>query len=269
MSIHPTAVVDAAAEIDPTAEIGAYAIVEGHTRIGPQVRVYPHAYVASYARIAARCEIHPFAVVGHVPQDVKFGGAPSYVEIGEGTIVREHASVHRGTIPESTTIVGRRCFIMATAHVGHNCVVEDEAVIVNSALLAGHVTVGRRAFVSGGVVVHQFARVGELVMIRGGTPVSNDIPPFMLTGPSGVIGPNVVGLRRAGFSSAERNEIQAAYKLLYRSGLLFREAVERVAEMVETAPGRRLVEFLRAPSKRGICGYRGRRGAGATVDETP
>ena len=266
MAIHPTAIVDKTAEVDPTAEIGAYAVIENDVRVGPQTRIYPHAYVAQGTTLGRACQIHPFAVVGHLPQDLKYDGGPSYTQIGAETVIREHATVHRGTERESTTIIGARCFIMSAGHVGHNCVVGEDVIIVNGGLLAGHVEMGRRAFVSAGAKVHQFVRIGELVMLRGGSLATNDVPPFMTLGPPGVIGPNVVGLRRAGLDSDERQEIRWAYKTLYRSGLLFREAIDQVAETVKRDPGRRLVEFLRAASKRGFAGFRKAR-SGVPVQE--
>jgi len=258
MPIHPTAIIDKRAEIDPSVEVGAYAIVEAGVKIGAEVKIYPHAYIAEGTTLGQRCQIHPFAVVGHHPQDLKWEGAPSYTQIGDATVIREGASVHRGAVPESTTIVGQRVYMMATAHVGHNCVVGDDVILANGAMLGGHVQVGRRTFVGGDVPIHQFVRVGELGMLAGGLRVISDVPPFMLVGREGLAGPNVVGLRRAGFSREERLEIRAAYKTLFRSGLLFRAALEQVAATVKTDPGRRLIEFLRAPSKRGIMGFRGR-----------
>ncbi len=270
MSIHPTAIVDPSAEIDPTAEVGAYAIVERDVRVGPGTRLYPHAYVAQGTTLGRGCQIHPFAVVGHLPQDLKFAGEPSFTQVGDETIVREHASIHRGTMPGSTTVVGRRCFIMATAHVGHNCRVEDDVILVNGALLAGHVQVGRRAFVSGGVAIHQFVRVGELAMLGGRLKaITNDVPPFMLVDAPGPVSVNVVGLRRAGYSDAERLELRECHRALYRSGLTFPAAVARVADMVRTEPGRRLVEFLRAPSKRGYLLPKSGRGEAALTESGP
>ena len=259
MPIHPTAIVDKSADIDPAAEIGAYAIVEGDVRIGAHTRLYPHAYVSAGTRIGERCQIHPFAVVGHPPQDTKWKGQPSYTEIGDETVIREGAQVHRGTMPGSTTIVGKRVYMMATSHVGHNCVVGDDVVLVNCVLLAGHVQIGARAFISGYTGVHQFCRIGELVMVGGTRHVASDIPPFMLYSPRGVAGTNVVGLRRAGYSAEQRDELRAAYKLLFRRGGSFSENIERLAETAQSGPVLRLVEFLRAPSKRGCCRFRGGR----------
>ncbi|MFH1747596.1 MAG: acyl-ACP--UDP-N-acetylglucosamine O-acyltransferase [Planctomycetota bacterium] len=251
MAIHPTAIIDKSAEIDPTVEVGAYAIIEGDVHIGPQTRIYPHAYISRGTTLGRACQIHPFAIVGHLPQDTKYDDAPTYTNIGNETIIREHASVHRGTAPESTTSVGPRCFIMATAHVGHNCTVGEEVTLVNAVLLAGHVQVGRRAFLSGGVGIHQFVRIGEMAILSGRTPVTRDVPPFMMVVESHVVGLNVVGLRRAGLTNEERHEIRQAHQILYRQDRAFSAAVDQVAEMVQTEPGRRLVEFLRAESKRG------------------
>ncbi len=264
MPIHPTAIVDKTSEIDSTAEIGAYAIVEGGVRIGADTRIYPHGYIGAGTTLGRGCEVHPFAVVGHLPQDLKFEGAPTYTEVGDETVVREHATIHRGTMPGSKTVVGRRCFIMSTGHIGHNCVLGDEVIVVNSGLLAGHVEVGARAFVSGNGSVHQFVRIGEMAMIGGGTVVLRDLPPFMTALDGVITGLNTVGLRRAGFTSAERRELQECHRVLYRRGLHFPPAIERVAAMVETEPGRRLLAFLRGPSKRGF--MRSRRRGRATVD---
>jgi UDP-N-acetylglucosamine acyltransferase len=269
MPIHPTAVVDPSAEIDATAEIGAYAVVEKSVHVGAEVRVYPHGYVAEGTTLGRRCQVHPFAIVGHPPQDLKWAGEPSFTQIGDETIIREHVSIHRGTMPGSATVVGKRCFIMSTGHIGHNCAVGDDVTIATGAMLAGHVEVGGRAFVSGNVVLHQFMRVGELAMIGGNVALAQDVPPFMLVRfPQVILGPNTVGLRRAGMSSEERFEVRKCYRALYRGGLPFPRAVERVAELVRTDAGRRLLQFLRSPSKRGFLPYRawgGGRDAGGEV----
>lgn len=266
MAIHPTAIVDKAAEIDPSAEVGAYAVVERNVRIGPDVRLYPHAYVAEGTTLGAGCQIHPFAVVGHMPQDLKFSGEPTYLDIGENTVVREHASIHRGTEPGSRTVVGRSCYIMSTGHIGHNCTVGDHVIVANTGLVSGHVKIGDRAFISGCVVVHQHLRIGELAMLGGMTAVSMDVPPFMLVGKTQcATGLNLVGLRRAGFSKEELKELKEVHRIVFRSRIAFRQAVEQVAEIVKTEPGRRLVEFLRAPTDRGV--IPGPRDAGDSENE--
>jgi UDP-N-acetylglucosamine acyltransferase len=261
MSIHATAIVDKSADIDPTAEIGAYAIVEHDVHIGAHARLWQHAFVAQGTTLGQGCEVHPFAVVGHAPQDYHFKGEPSYTRVGDETVVREGASIHRGTFPGSTTVVGRGCLIMATGHVGHNCIVGDHVIIANSGLLSGHIEVGDRAFISGNASVHQFVRIGELVMIAGGVRAVRDVPPFMMVGPGGIVGPNVVGLRRAGMSSEERMDVRRCYRALYRTDLQFSAAVRHVAEIARTNAGRRIVEFLGAPSKRGFVSSAHRRNA--------
>jgi UDP-N-acetylglucosamine acyltransferase len=255
MAIHPTALIDKRAEIDPSVEIGAYVIVDGPVRIGPQTRVYAHAYLTGATQIGAGCQIHPFAVIGHVPQDIGYGGTETYCTIGDGTIIREGVTIHRGTEEGSTTIVGKHCFLMAHSHVAHNCVVGDNVVLANAVLLGGHVHVGVGSFLGGSANAHQFVRIGERVMAQGLAKMSMDVPPyFMVADLNRCVGVNIVGMRRTGLSSAERTEIRDAYRLLYRSGMTFRKAVDQLATIVKTEPGRRLVAFLQSESRRGFCG---------------
>lgn len=255
MPIHATAIVDSKAQIDPTATVGAYAIIEGEVKIGPKTVIYPQAYISGWVEIGSGCQIHPGAVVGHVPQDFHFDGSRSYCRIGDGTIVREHVSIHRGTQPESETVVGKNCFIMGYAHIGHNCVVGDEVKIANMTALSGHATVGRGAFVSGYCLIHQFSRIGEYAMIGGGTRLSMDLPPFFMSlHENECVGVNLVGIRRAGFSREEIAEVRGAYRMLYRGGKTFRAAAEEFAKTAQTPAGKRLVDFLAVPTKRGICG---------------
>lgn len=260
MPIHSTAVIDPSAELDSTVEIGAYAIVEKGARIHAGTRIWPHGYVCEGATIGERCQIHPYAIIGNHPQDLAWKNTPSYTDIGDDTIIREYATIHRGTMPESRTVLGKRCYLMAFAHVAHNCHLGDDVKLGNNTVLAGHVHIGDKTFVSANCGAHQFVRIGELAMIGGGAQIINDVPPFMMMAMpalhGGVMGTNVIGLRRAGVSAAERTEIRNAYKLLYRSDLGFREAIEQVAGQMRSESGKRLVEFLRAPSKRGFARFR-------------
>lgn len=260
MRIHPTAIIDSRAEIDDDVEIGAFAIVEGPVRIHRGARLLSHAIVVGWTEIGARCVIHPHACIGGAPQDRAYSGARSYCRIGEDTQIREGVTVHRGTTPDSATVVGRRCLLMVNSHVGHNCQIGDDVVLVNGTVLGGYVTVGSRAFLSGLSGIHQFVRIGELAMIGGVVKITMDVPPFMTVGGQGdaCTGVNAVGLRRAGVSAAERDELRSAYRLLYRSGGLFRAACDELVQQVKTEPGRRLVQFLREPSKRGILPGRSR-----------
>jgi len=236
--------------VDSSAEIGPYAIVEAHVSIGPRTRVDPFARITGWTTIGADCRIHSSAIVGDEPQDIAYMGGESYCKLGAGVVVREHVTIHRGATAGTTTIVGDDCYLMAGSHVGHNCQLSERVVLADTKL-AGFVTVGPRAFLGGVTAVHQFVRIGELVMVAGGAGVTRDVPPFMLTDTRGhVVGLNVVGLRRAGLEPAERSELKRAHRLLYRSGLGFRDAVARLADQVSTAPGRRLLDFVRVESKR-------------------
>jgi UDP-N-acetylglucosamine acyltransferase len=258
MPVHPTAIVDQHAEVDPSAEIGAYAIVEAGVQIAADVRLYPHAYVGTGTTLERGVQVHPFAVVGHLPQDLSFKGGPTYTVVGEETVIREHAQVHRGAVPDSTTQVGARCYVMATGHIAHNCIVADDVVIASGALLAGHVEVAAGTFVGGNAAIHQFVHVGRRVMIAGGVRVSQDVPPFLTITPEGAIGPNAIGLRRAGFDAASRAEIRRLYRAIFRTERPFRDALAAVADSAETDAGREFTAFLQRPTKRGFTAYRPR-----------
>ncbi len=259
MAIHPSAIVDPRAELDPSVEVGAGAVIEAGVRIGAGSRIWPYAFLAAGARLGQRVQVHPFATVSHAPQDLAYDGSPSFVEIGDDTIVREHVSIHRGTVPGSTTRIGQRCFLMAASHVAHNCTLGDDVKLANGALLAGYVSVGDKSFLGGAAAVHQFTRIGALVMVSGLTRVVMDLPSFTLAVEGGVAGVNVIGLRRAGASPEERREVQDAFRTLYRRGLPFHDALAALSSHVRTPYGRQLVEFLRAPSKRGLAGFVRRR----------
>lgn len=258
MPIHPTAVIDQHAEIDPTAEIGAYAIIDGHVKIGAGVRVYPHAYITGWTEIGERCQIHPSAVVGHLPQDFNFKGDRSYCRIGAGTIIREGATVHRGTQPESWTILGKDCFLLAYSHVAHNCELGNGVKLINNSALAGHVIVGDNAIFSAHALVHQFVRIGEYVLVGPRATMLKDVPPFMKSWHiSQVLGYNAIGMRRSGlFSKEDINEVRKAYKMLFREKIPMSKKIDDYAAVAQGRVGARMVEFLRGETKRGICGGR-------------
>jgi UDP-N-acetylglucosamine acyltransferase len=254
MPIHPTAIVDPHAELDSSAEVGPYAIIDAHVRIGENAKVMHHAYVTGWTEIGAGCVIHPFAVVGHVAQHVEPTRERSFCRIGAGTIIREHATVHRGLTPESETVLGQKCLLLVNAHVAHDCRLGDGVQLINNVALGGHVTVGDRTVFGGGSNVHQHVRIGEGVMFQGMTASSKDVPPFlMVAGFHIAVGINVIGMRRAGFTPQDRQEVKEAYKMLYRSGQSTSAAIEKIAAMVTTEAGKRFVGFLRVPTKRGIC----------------
>lgn len=269
MSIHPTALIDRHAELDASVEVGPYCIIERGVRIGAGTRLVAHAFIASGTTIGQRNHIFPNAVLGHWPQDLAFKNEPSYTEIGDDNIIREGVTIHRGTMPGSTTQIGNRCFFMANSHVGHNCRVGDDVKLANGALLAGHVHVGDKSFISGNAAVHQFVRIGELVMLAGVHKATTDIPPFTISSHNRLAGLNIIGMRRAGFTPAERAEIRHLFRVLFRSAAPFRAALEQHAAQVQSPPARRMIEFLQAPTKRGImrCATRTRGAEDATDAE--
>jgi UDP-N-acetylglucosamine acyltransferase len=253
MPIHPTAVIAETAKIHPSAVIGPYVVVDGNVAIGAETVLDPFVYVTGYTTIGAHCRLHSGAVVGDLPQDRGFNGAESYCQIGDHTILREGVTVHRGTAPGSRTTVGSRCMFLANSHVGHNCTVADGVTLVNGSMLGGYAAIGADAVISGNVAVHQFVRVGPLAMLGGLSKVTRDVPPyFMLDGDGICVGTNVVGMRRAGLSKEERNEVKEAFRILYRSEHLLAEAVRVVDRTMETPAGRRIADFLNQPSKRGL-----------------
>jgi len=255
LPIHPTAIIDRHAEIDPTVDVGPYCIIEANVRIAAGCRLYQNVYLTGWTTIAEKCELHPGVIVGHAPQDIKYKGDRSFCRIGQGTMLREYVTVHRGTIPESETVVGEECFFLAGSHVGHNCTVGNRVTLINDALLGGHVSVGNGTTIGGSVGIHQFVRIGELCMIAGTARVTMDVIPFALADASGRIsGLNRIGLRRTGMPREHVQEIRLLYRLLFQRREPFFEVVQRIEQAASTPPGRRFVEFLKADSRRGLAG---------------
>jgi UDP-N-acetylglucosamine acyltransferase len=254
LAIHPTAVVHPGAEIGEDVEIGPYAIVEPGAIVGRGNRIGPHAFVGRGTRIGENNQVYQGAILGCDPQDRKYGGDPTPLEIGDRNVFREYCTVSRGTSPSSPTRIGNDCLFMAASHVGHDCVLADDVILSNSALLAGHIEIESGVRISGNVSVHQFTRIGGLTMIGGHATVTRDIPPYFIAvgqRPCTVYGPNVVGMRRAGIPPERRLSVKVAYRTIYRSGLSIPEAVERLESMADVPEVRHIVDFIRA-SRRGI-----------------
>lgn len=264
MSIHPTAIVDPGAVIGENVVIGPYAVIEGDVAIGPGCDIGPHVFIRRYATVGAGCRIHAGAVIADLPQDLAFRDAVSYVRIGKGCTIREYVTIHRGTKPETVTEVGDNCFLMANAHLAHNVKVGQRVIIANGAMLGGYVEVADGAFLSGKVGIHQFVRIGRLAMLGGGSTLTKDVPPFCTVGTNsanGVAGMNIVGMRRAGFSPADRQTVKRVFWTLYRSGLNVSQAVQAIRDS-ETSPlAAEFTGFIKA-SRRGICGPAWRKGDG-------
>lgn len=253
MSIDPTAKVSSESEIGFGVQIGPHTVVEPGVMIGDGCRIAANVVLKRGLRLGREVEVHEGAVLGGNPQDLKFRGAESYAEVGERSIIREFATIHRSAFEGGATRIGRECFVMAYGHVAHDCQIADGVVIASYAALAGHIQIGRRAFISGGVVIHQFTHVGELSMIGGGSKVNLDVPPYFTADgvPVRAVGLNMVGLKRAGIGDEGIRALKQAFRILYRSKLPLKEALQRI-EAMATQETRHLVEFVRS-SERGIC----------------
>ena len=257
--IHPTAVIAPAARVGDGVRIGPYAVVEGPAEIGAGCVLEAHATLTGAVRLGRGVRVGHGAVVGGWPQDLAFDPATaSGVEVGEGTQIREHCTIHRGTQPGTVTRLGARCLLMAGAHLGHNARVGDDVVLANHVLLGGYVEIGDRVFVGGGSVFHQFVRVGRGAMIQGLSAFSKDVPPFVLGAERNLVfGLNVVGLRRGSYPPAERAEIKEAFKLLYASGRNVSQALAVARGREWGASASEFFAFAAAAKKRGLCAFRG------------
>jgi UDP-N-acetylglucosamine acyltransferase len=254
MPIAQNATVSPQARIGRDVTIGSYCVIEDHAEIGDGCVIAPHVVIHGSTRLAEGCHVHAGAILGDTPQDFHSTGEASFVEIGAGTTIREHVTIHRASKPSGVTRIGSKCFLMAGCHVGHDAVVGDDVTLVNLVLIGGHAQIGDRAVLGGGCMVHQFARVGRLAMLSGASVAQMDVPPFCMTPAmtnSRVMSLNVVGLRRAGVGAEDRADLQRAFRILYRSGMNTKQAVA-VLEREKSPFIQELVEFVRT-SKRGIC----------------
>jgi UDP-N-acetylglucosamine acyltransferase len=262
MQIHSTAVIEHGVEIGEGVSIGPFAYVEKGAKVGDGCDIGPRATIFGCVSLGAGCRVHTGAILGDLPQDLAFGGGDTFVDIGCECVIREGVTIHRGTKAGTRTTLGDRCFLMAFSHCAHNVELADGVILGNSALLAGYAKVGAKAFLSGNTSVHQFVSIGRLAMLGGGAVATKDVPPFCtLRGGdlNAVVGLNVVGMRRAGFSDAERLEAKRAYAGLYGSSQGMRDWAQGVKERGEGGPAGELAAFVLS-SRRGVCGCRHRRG---------
>jgi UDP-N-acetylglucosamine acyltransferase len=255
MAIHPTAVIESGAEIGANVTVGAFAFIDAQTNIGDGCVIGPNSTILRYTTLGANCRVHAGAVVGGVPQDFSFEECESFVRIGANTVIRETATVNRGTKPGTATEIGPDCLLMAAAHVAHNCRLGQGVVLANSAILGGYAEIGDRSFVSANCLIHQFTRVGRLVMMAGASVVSKDVPPFCMTHrrqANALAGLNIVGMRRLGFSGEERLNIKRAFDTLFRSSLGTSIAAKELERDSDSPLVRELAGFISA-SERGVC----------------
>ncbi len=258
MKIHPTAIIGDNAQIADDVEIGPYALIEGDAVIGPGCVIQAHAILTGTVRFGQNNHIGYGAIIGAPPQALAFKPeTKSEVVIGDNNVIREYATIHRGMHDGGATRIGSHNFLMAGAHIAHDCTLGDHVVIANNVLLAGHVEVQDRVFIGGGSTFHQNIRVGTLAMIQGMSGFGKDIPPFTLALAKNYVGGlNIIGMRRAGFTLEQRTEIKNAFKLLYKSGLNVRQALENAGQHHWGEHGRRFFDFVAAAKKRGICDLR-------------
>ncbi len=257
--IHATAIIDAGAVLGKDVDVGPYAVIGPKVTIGDGCSIGAHAIVESHVRMGNGTRVSPYASIGAPPQDLKFKGEDTWVEIGEGTTIREFVTVNRGTATGGgVTRVGGRVLLMAYCHVAHDCHVGDRVIMANAATLAGHITVEEGAFIGGLTGVHQFVRIGAYAIVGALSAVSKDVPPYVKAVPArqarnqSLFGLNVIGLRRAGFTPETIDAVKDAYRIIFRGSLPLAEALAKVeAEVPRAREVRHLVDFIRA-SKRGV-----------------
>ena len=250
--IHPTAIVDPAAELDGSVEVGAWSIVGAGVRVGADTRIGPHVVVEGHTTIGRGNRIFQFASIGADPQDKKYGGEATALEIGDGNTIREFVTINRGTVQDRTvTRVGNDVWIMAYVHIAHDCLVGDHVIIANSTNLAGHVEIGEWAILGGATQIHQFCKIGAHAMTGAGTVLLHDLPPYVMASgnTAAAYGINSEGLRRRGFDAMRINAIRRAYKTLYKSGLTMQQAREALRASIAQDEAARadvamLVDFL-------------------------
>lgn len=253
-AIHPTAVVDSSAELGKGVTVGPYVIIGPNVSVGDHCRIGPRATLQRNVRLSEEVSVGDGTILGGDPQDLKYGGEETWVEIGPGTIIREYSTINRATAATYKTSVGARCFIMSYVHLAHDCHVGDDVVIANATQCAGHVTIHDRAILSGLNAVHQFVTIGTYAFVGGGSRVNQDIPPYVkaVGNPMELYGLNSIGLQRAGFSGETVAALKRAYRLFFNSDLNLSQASERARADLPAFPEvERFLAFVES-SERGV-----------------
>ena len=265
--IHSTALVDPNAKIGADVQIGPFSIVGPDVTIGGETIVQSHVVIEGEVAIGRGNFVGHGAIIGAPPQDVSFSPErKTRVEIGDHNTIRELCTIHRGSSDRSATKIGNKNFLMAGAHVAHNCVIGNNVIVANNCLLGGYVRVEDGAFLGGGSTFHQFMHIGRLVMVQGSSAFGKDLPPFVVAAErNSVFGLNIVGMRRAGLTANDRDEIKEAFKLIYLSGLNTSQALEKAETMTFGVPAREFLDFVAGSKKRGICPFKRGMGNGMSV----
>ncbi len=257
--IHSSAVIESGAELDETVEIGPYAVIGAHVKIGAGTKIGSHSVLEGHTTLGKDNRIGHYAALGGAPQDMKYRGEPTRLEIGDRNTIREFTTIHTGTVQDTgLTRIGDDNWIMAYVHIAHDCIVGNHTIFASNAQIAGHVQVGDWAILGGMAGVHQFVRIGAHSMLGGATVLIQDIPPFIMAAgdkakPHGI---NLEGLRRRGFTAAAITTLRAAYRTLYKAGLSLEEAKIQLAELAAQADDgnahvQELLSFI-ADTQRGI-----------------
>ena len=252
--IHPTAVVDANAELADNVKIGPLCVIGPNVKIGPDCELVAQIHITGHTTLGRKNTIYPFASMGTPPQDYDFNGEVSYLKIGDGNTFREGFTANPGTKPGTETVIGNNCYFMANSHVAHNCVIGDNVIMANDALPAGYAEIGDRAILSGLTAVHQFCRVGRLAMIGGCCAISKDLPPYMMcfTKNNRVSGLNLIGMKRSGIPAESIKAMKQVYRIFFRSALTPKLAMEKIeAEVPITPEVEEFMDFVKT-TKRGI-----------------
>lgn len=254
MQIHNSAIVHTGAEIGNDVEVGPYCIIEDNVVIDEGTKIGSHVLIASGTRIGKQCKIFQGAVLGTIPQDLKFSGEVTTLEIGDRTTIREYATLNRGTTDRMKTVVGKDCFLMAYSHIAHDCIIGNNVIIANAVNMAGHVVIEDYAGVGGLTPIHQFVRIGKHSFIGGGLRVPKDVPPYILAmgEPLQFGGLNSVGLRRRGFTSQKISTIKSVYKIIYRQNLTISEALQKIEQEIEPLQEVKYIVSFFKESERGV-----------------
>ncbi len=253
-NIHPTAIVDPDAQLGEDVTVGPYSIIQNDVIIGDGCQIASHVLIHAGTRMGKRCRVFNGAVLGTDPQDLKYAGEKTTLEIGDNTTIREFCTLNRGSAHRMKTVVGSNTLLMAYVHIAHDCIIGNHVILANAVNMAGHVTIEDYASVGGMTPIHQFVRIGKHAFVGGGLRVPKDVPPYILAAdePLTYEGINRVGLSRRGFSPETMMKLRQAYKLLYRSGLNVSQALSQIEATVELIPEvQDIIQFIRT-SERGI-----------------
>jgi len=257
--IHPTAIIEPSVKLGKNVKIGPYCVITGNVTLGDNIELKSHVVIANKTSIGDGTIIFPFASIGHISQDLKYQGEDSELIIGSNNVIREHVTINPGTLGGGMkTVIGNNCLIMVAAHIAHDCIIGNNVILANNVTLGGHVIVEDFAIIGGLSGIHQFVRIGSNSMIGGMSGINNDVIPFALVSGerSGLIGINIIGLKRKGFDKEEINALRDAYEILFNN-----KGESNFASLVEDVKNKypnlksvqKVVKFLKSEKSRGIC----------------